>query len=323
MKYTYIILLIAVNYLSASNVLLDTIASFTEKKELMVLPPCDACSSSSSGGGTGFGSLLNSNFIGLRYLNQNYDTKSGNFGNSPWANDQFNTLTVQGRVSIIERLAVSAQWSYHTNQRRLTTLKQINADQKMSGIGDAVVLAFYNVINRGKTDSTSVAHKVNVGSGVKVPFGEFTETNSGGNNPAFQLGTGSWDYIIALEYLVKKEKIGINAQASYIIKTENNVGYQFGNQLSYGATLFYALGNGKLKVYPQIGIQGEQYDHNKINNVKVIDTEGNVLFGKTGFELSYNDWSLGVNYFTPIEQNLMTGNLIANNRFSIQLNYLL
>jgi hypothetical protein len=38
---------------------------------------CDACGCSASGGSMGFSSMLNSNFIGIRYFNQSYSSRDG------------------------------------------------------------------------------------------------------------------------------------------------------------------------------------------------------------------------------------------------------
>ncbi len=287
----------------------------------LLLEDCDACGSSASGGGSGFGSLLDANFIGIRYLNQNYATKSGSFGNSPWATDVFNTTTLQARISVFKKISLSAQFSYHNNQRRLTTLKQVNADQHIYGVGDGVVLGFYNLFNSMENDSVLITQKINTGAGVKLPLGEFTPANSDGNNPAFQLGTGSWDYIIALEYLLKFNKIGLNTLVNYTYKTVNKDAYKFGNQLNYSTTVFYALDKTAVQFFPQIGVQGETYQNNELKEKSIKNTEGNIMFGKLGLEISYTQWSLGVNYFKPISQQLMGGNLVANERFSVQLNF--
>jgi hypothetical protein len=42
------------------------------KYELLLDDDCDACGCSASGGSMGFASMLNSNFVGIRYFNQ-YD----------------------------------------------------------------------------------------------------------------------------------------------------------------------------------------------------------------------------------------------------------
>jgi hypothetical protein len=50
-------------------------------------------------------------------------------------------------------------------------------------------------------------------------------------------------------------------------------------------------------------------------------TSGNALFGKIGFEVGLNAFSFGANTMLPIKQNLTGGNVEANYRWSINLNY--
>ena len=45
---------------------------------------CDACGCSASGGSWGLVSMLNSNFVGVRYFNQQYRSNDGLYSNSPW-----------------------------------------------------------------------------------------------------------------------------------------------------------------------------------------------------------------------------------------------
>lgn len=318
MRYFVFILFVITQVIHAHEA--DTLQ--LKKPPLPVFEDCDACSSSATGG-SGYGNLMFSNFVGLRYLYQNYEAKSGNFGNSPWAVDQFNTYTLQTRFAVQKRIAVSAQVSYHNHNRELTTLKNVNADQTISGVGDALALVFYNLYNTTDNDSLAFNHKINIGAGVKAPLGDFEVLNSSGSNPAFQLGSGSWDYVVALEYLLKRKKIGWSSQLSYVYKTENEYGYQFGNQLNYGASVFYSIDNSALKVFPQLGVQGEVYNPNIVNDVTLDTTRGDVLFGRLGVEFNYYDWGLNINYFNPLNQHLVEGDLLAKNRFSVQLNYLL
>jgi hypothetical protein len=75
-----------------------------------------------------------------------------------------------------------------------------------------------------------------VGGGVKLPTGKYNTNNNGSVNPSFQLGTGSWDYLLATEYIVRRKQFGLNTMLNYVIKTENRKWYRFGNQFNYAGT---------------------------------------------------------------------------------------
>ncbi len=277
---------------------------------------CDACGCSANGGSMGFSSMLNNNFIGLRYVNQSYTTKEGIFNNSPWIDENFNTIQIWSRIPITKKITLSALVPYHNNNRELVTGKE-----GISGIGDLTVMEMYTLIQPKMDSTTNYSHKFQMGAGVKAPTGKYNVANNGTLNPSFQLGTGSWDYLLVSEYVVKRKQLGLNTALSYTFKTENKKQYQFGNQLNYGSTVFYLLDFNKIKLVPQLGLAGEVYASNKQVKQDVIGTKGDILFSKFGLEVGKDKFSLGINAMLPINQNLIGGNVKANYRFGINLNY--
>ena len=72
---------------------------------------------------------------------------------------------------------------------------------------------------------------------------------------------------------------------------------------------------------PQLGAAGEVYSGNYQHGQKLPDTAGNILFGKIGLEAGRGKFSAGMNLMLPITQNLTGGNVEANYRWSVNLNY--
>lgn len=276
---------------------------------------CDACGCSASGGSMGFGSMLNSNFVGIRYFNQHYKSTDGLYSNSPWYNEDFNTVQIWGRIPVAKKIQISVLMPYHFHNKETETGKQ-----SINGLGDVTVLAMYKLYQTHK-DSTFLVHNLQLGGGMKAPTGKFDEANAGAVNPSFQVGTGSWDYLLAAEYTVKRKKFGINTMLNYVIKTENDKRYQFGNQLNYSGTFFYLHETAKYSFAPQIGLAGEVFESNTQYSEKVRKTSGDILFSKVGFELGRDKLSVGANVMLPINQNLAAGRVEAKYRWSINLNY--
>lgn len=276
---------------------------------------CDACGCSANGGSMGFSSMLNNNFVGIRYIHQSYKSRDGVFNNSPWIDENFNTAQIWTRIPLGKRIEVMGLVPYHFNNREKATGKE-----GIDGIGDITVMGFYTLFGT-RMDSAAVVHKFQLGAGVKAPTGKYDSANNGSINPSFQLGTGSWDYMLASEYTVKKNNLGINAILNYIFKTENEKNYQFGNQFNYAATLFYSAKIDNLNVVPQLGLAGEKYEDNKDHGENVPLTAGDILFGKMGVEVGFKKLSLGLNTMLPINQNLTGGRVEANYRWSVNLNY--
>lgn len=276
---------------------------------------CDACGCSASGGGMGFSSMIDQNFVGVRYIYQSYSAKDGIFNNSPWIDQNFNTVQAWARIPVFKKLQLSLQVPYHFNNREMSAEKQ-----EISGIGDVTLLALYSLYKTEK-DSASFTHMLSVGAGFKAPLGKYDSNNNGSVNPSFQLGTGSWDYVLVAEYVVRRKQLGLNVMSNYIIKTVNDKHYQFGNQLNYSGTFFYAAEGEKFTWVPQAGLAGELYAVNKQYGQDVPDTEGDILFGKLGFEAGMGRFSAGVNAMLPISQNLTGGRVEANYRWAVNLNY--
>jgi len=277
---------------------------------------CDACGCSANGGSMGFSSMLNNNFIGVRYMYQSYTTKEGIFNNSPWIEERFNTIQVWSRIPITKRIQLTALMPYHSNSRALVT-----GQESISGLGDFTVMGMYSLVQPKMDSTTNYSHKLQLGGGVKAPTGKYNVANNGTLNPSFQLGTGSWDYLLVSEYVIKRKQLGLNTALSYTFKTENQKQYQFGNQFNYGSTLFYLLDFSKVKIAPQLGFAGEVYASNKQVKQEVIGTKGAILFSKFGVELGKDKWSFGVNAMLPMQQNLTDGNVKSNYRLSFNLNY--
>jgi len=287
------------------------------KRQLLVLEDdCDACGCSASGGSMGFASMLNSNFAGIRYFNQQYKSTDGLYSNSPWYNEDYNTIQVWGRIPVIKNVQVSLLVPYQFHKRETGT-----GNQTISGLGDITVLTMYRLYQTHK-DSTVFVHTLQVGGGVKMPTGKYNQANAGSVNPSFQLGTGSWDYLLNTEYTIRRKRFGLNAMLNYIMKTENAKNYRFGNQFNYSSTFFYLYEKeDSFSIAPQLGIAGEVYESNFQYAQKVRKTEGDIVFGKLGFEAGKNKLSFGANIMLPINQNLAFSRVEAQSRWSVNLNY--
>ena len=302
---------------TTENDSLSTINPFLKLPQFSntLLEDCDACGCSASGGSMGFASMLNTNFIGIRYFNQSYKSTDGLYSNSPWYIENFNTIQVWARFPVVKNFQVSALLPYHFHNRETASGKQ-----SISGIGDATILVMYKIYQTHK-DSTVLVHTLQLGGGVKIPFGKFDQANNGSVNPSYQVGTGSWDFLLATEYVVKRKQFGLNTMLNYVIKTENEKQYRFGNQFNYATTFFYLYEKDKYSIVPQLGFAGEVYKDNYQLGQKVRNTAGDIFMGKLGFEIGKDKFSLGANVMLPIQQNLTGGNVEANYRWSLNLNY--
>ena len=273
---------------------------------------CDACGCAAGNGSSGFESLLNPQFIGVKYFAQHYKAKENLFTNELTQDQYFNTIQIWGKIPITKKLSVYGSLPFQFHEK-----KTLQGDIRINGIGDASVMAIYQILN-----SKNTFHQLNAGFGVKIPIGKFDEKGITGVNPSFQLGTGSWDYQLALNYRFQKNLFALLISTDYTIKTENKKHYQFGNQWNYAMTGFQRIWrNENGNISGKLGVQGEVYDWNKQFGEAMPRTSGSALYGKIGFEASYKKWSIGSELMLPAYTNLAGGDIEAKSRFGLFVNF--
>jgi len=300
----------------------DTLPT-TSQRQVYFFEDCDVCGCSGNGGSMGYGGNLTDNFIGVRYLKQSYKSRDGIFNNSPWVDENFNTLQLWSKIPVTEKISVHAIVPYHFHDREFGD----NSTQKINGIGDISVLAFYKLIQTNKDslilNPDKLAHTLRVGGGVKAPTGNYEKDNNAGSvNPSFQVGTGSWDYTVGLDYNLGYRTYGANVLLNYTFKTENDLNYHFGNQTNYGLSFFGSFNSqNAVSISPSLGIAGEIFEENEQYGEAVVNTKGDVLFSQLGIHTTYKKWSVGANVMLPIHQNLNSGLVEVNYRTAVYVNF--
>ena len=273
---------------------------------------CDACCCAAGNGSSGFESLLNPQFIGIKYFAQHYKAKENLFTNELTQDQYFNTIQIWGKIPVTEKLSVYGSLPFQFHEK-----KTLQGDIRINGIGDASLMGIYQILN-----SKNTFHQLNGGFGVKIPIGKFDEKGISGVNPSFQLGTGSWDYQLAINYKFQKNFFALLINTDYTIKTENKKHYQFGNQWNYALTGFQRIWRNENSIISgKLGLQGEVYDWNKQFGEVMPRTAGSALNGKIGFEASYKKWSIGSEVMLPAYTNLASGDIEAKSRFGLFVNF--
>jgi hypothetical protein len=309
-KIIFIISLISLNSFQAKT-MNDSLYISKDLSEIL-FNECDACGCAAGNGSSGFESLLNPQFIGIKYFAQHYKAKENLFVNDLTQGQYFNTLQLWAKIPLTQKLSVYGSLPFHFHEK-----KTLQGDININGVGDFNLMGIYQLIN-----SKDNIHQLNGGMGIKVPLGKFNEKGISGVNPSFQLGTGSWDYQVVLNYRFQKNKLAVLLNTDYTIKTENKKYYQFGNQWNYSSTGFYQLfRNEKSILSAKFGFQGEVYDRNRQFKEDLPKTAGSALYGKLGFEASYKKFSLGTEVMLPAHTNLAGGDIEAKSRFSVFVNF--
>ncbi|MGJ8667251.1 MAG: hypothetical protein ACSHW7_12850 [Patiriisocius sp.] len=288
---------------------------------------CDLCGCATSSGSFGYGTLGNSNFIGVRYMYQNYESKNGIFENSPISKETFNTYQIWAQVPIKDSFFVNATIPYQYLNRSFNGI-----DENLNGLGDISVIGWYKYVfyKDKKSDNIDFSvekensgHSVQIGLGAKLPTGKFEERLADNINPGFQVGTGSLDVILSAGYNYAGNKIGLNTLISYYAKSENKNEYKFGDQFSYATNLYTLMAREKMKITPFIGVSGDVYGSIEQYGQTLNATNGSILNATLGTELTVKTFIFGASYTLPLYQNLFDDNVQSKQRISLYFNVVL
>ncbi|MES2519871.1 MAG: hypothetical protein V4585_17270 [Bacteroidota bacterium] len=278
---------------------------------------CDLCGCGNGGSFWGIMPQSHKSFFGVRYGYRSYDTHLNLLGSQ--THEDFWKTELWARFYPVKKIQILAFIPYNFNKQTIIkTGKQLDTQ----GLGDASVLVNYNLVNTlTDTIPRKFHHNLLVGGGVKLPTGKFQFdylSNDEVANPNFQLGTGSTDFTANLFYTMRYKKWGFNYDFSYKINTQNSNEYRFGNRINsnISAIRFVNIGS-DLMLIPNLGISYENSALDVKSGIKNSITGGETLFGSFGMETYFKKLSAGINYQSPITQNLSNGELRANNRLNI------
>ncbi|MFV0164025.1 hypothetical protein OBK04_10245 [Empedobacter falsenii] len=275
---------------------------------------CDACGCSATSTSNGIENLINSNFVGIRYLHQSYKAKEDAFSNKRTQKQLFNTIQLWARIPINNRIDINASIPYHFHN------KEGKNSSSISGIGDLNMMGIVKVI-KSNTSSNELKHGLSAAVGVKIPIAKFDQKNAQTTNPSFQLGTGSWDTQFGLNYQLTYKNSAIQLVTDYNLKGENKNKYKFGNQWNQLIQLQHLLVRNDNKFLGKIGFQNELYNKNEQFGESIPNSSGNAQFVKLGLEAAVQKINFGIEYFQPLHSNLNSGEIEVKNRIGFFLNY--
>lgn len=179
---------------------------------------------------------------------------------------------------------------------------RLGEKEESKGISDLNVLATYRFLTQGENYLGAVG-------GVKFPVGETKETNSQNVRfePELQPGTGSYDYPLGVVYQIRVNSFVFRGNAIYVIKTEGDQDFEFGDLFSTSLFLDYIVNPGNNAFETKIGLDlNFQYEEKQVDrDVEVPDSGGTTLFLGPALTIKANDNVLIFgNFLFPIHQNL-------------------
>ena len=280
---------------------------------------CDICG---CGAGSSFVGLLpqaGRGFVGMRYRTRAYDSHL----NSRVLQTRETYQSAELWARIYPALRVQVLLFLPINHNRQQT-----ADGTFTrrGLGDATVLAHYNLLNTAlDTLRRTVDHNLLLGGGVKLPTGPYRYDLADASevaNPNFQLGTGSTDALFNAIYTLRYRQWGWNWDLTYRLTTANANAYRFGHRQTVATSVFFLKKSEKMTLMPNAGFLLEaaarDVDRGKPNG----NTGGYVAFGSVGLETYVGRFTAGVSAQVPVTQCLAAGQIRADSRAMAHLTVL-
>ena len=278
---------------------------------------CDVCGCSI---GNGFSAILpqfQKNFVGIRTTLSNFESNSIH---TPYSKNKESSVSIElwTRIYLHKKIQLIASLPYNFN-----TQVESNLTHHINGLGDAVALINYSIINRNQ-DSLKWKHLLLAGVGLKLPTGKFlVSTNNSEPIIGLQTGTGSLDYLYNLIYTIRHNRWGSYNQVLYQYNLANKVKYEFGNKLNIHSKVFYwhTLKNAS-NLLPSFGVSTDKVAKDYKEGYVQSQTGGFVNSLTLGCDWYYKSYLFSCNYYQPIYQNLGEGTITAKNKLQINASLL-
>lgn len=282
---------------------------------------CDICGCNMSGLYFGFLPMYKTHFVGIRYSQASFSAYIDNddfYFEDEYSKDTYRRMELIGRFSLSKKLQVRYILPFAIN-----SMDGSHQTVNSNGFGDPIVMAYFNPFNTGNDFTRAIMHTLVIGGGVKLPLGQFDKQDQGELiNPNFQLGSGSLDYLLGLNYTIRHNALGLNIESSYKLNTSNGENYRFGNQTNTSANLFYYIETPKLSVLPFTGVYYEQAAQHRSQEIIEANTGGAAWLGTIGVQLFRNKLMVNMQYQTTLSQSFNTdhhASITGKDRFSVSI----
>ena len=289
---------------------------------------CDICGCGAGSYYIGILPEFDAKILGLRYRSSNLTTHLNPNGERTYltTDEQYNTTELWGGWTIKGRYRIMASVPIAVNIKDNET-----ARERKVGLSDVSVQGFYRVLRSkstiGKPDNTKLlVQDLWVGVGIKAPTGKYNPTDKStvsATTNLFQLGTGSWDFMLTSMYDIRLQDIGFNTTASYKINTTNPYDYYYGNRFSGSVQVYHKFRfDNKFMIAPNIGFNIERSSKDIDGTTAVRATGGQLMFATVGAELSFERVSIGGNWQPVVDQHLGEAAVKSGNRAMLHVYFM-
>jgi hypothetical protein len=275
---------------------------------------CEVCGNGNAINAIGLLPQFAKSFIGLRYGKQTFNTTHPTgYGKET---DQFKQFEITARYAASNRFQIAVSFPYAVNQQVGTSNIQ------SSGLGDVSLFLTHTTIPSKKLYQSNWYHALQFMLGFKMPSGKYkNDFSSSTFNEHLYPGSGSWDFIPALNYVITYKKFGLNIDFNAKFNSSNKLTYKMGNQFSGSMRWFYNKSLSSVNCIPFIalGFSKNNQDEFAINNVAY--TGGEELNYQFGADVKIKSYLIGFQYLKPLVQNWNDTYTIHDAKLNVRLLY--
>ena len=191
------------------------------------------------------------------------------------------------------------------------------------GLGDSRFTLNGILFETPDSDSHSFRHMFTLGGGIKIPTGTHNIVrNQVLLDPAFQMGSGSWDVMIMTIYTARLDRWGLNININGLLRQKNLHQYKASNIFHNALNIYYWFKRRHWNVLPQIGAVGEIYSAEKSMESIIAHTGGKIVNGTAGVDVYWKKWVWGFTTFFPLYAHLNSDMVVPGLRLQTSLNFI-
>ena len=206
--------------------------------------------------------------------------------------ETYSVLEARGQFWFGQRTSLTASIPLLNNFQSVDGIR--HAD--IYGVGDPILLARYAVLgSTSGPDTTRLRHRFTVGLGVKLPLGRTDVVQYGELlDHDLQPGTGTWDGMLSLEYMVRGRQWGTSIGMMGRYNGVMEGGHRMGHSTAWTAEVFRIIPLGNFKLLPSVGGYLESALPDRMDDVADPTTGGSTLFTHAGARLWWK--AVGVSF---------------------------